>query len=208
MDALVVAPNSAFPALEALAARSGLPVIVLDGKKTLKEAAAETVRQALGHRKAAGADRAPLDIPAETAGLAGKEKALQKAFAAGRIKGVVVLFGEATSNRRSSSEPWPSWRRASRNAAWSCWEGRLVPIRGCSWPNWPGTSPASVRTLPPISNGTDSRPWPPSVPLSSFPTWSASFGPWLQSGRRRTCPWSSHFPNSTAPPRGLRQQAS
>ena len=96
MDALVVAPNGAFPALETLAARSGLPVIVLDGKRTLKEAAAETVRLALGHRKAAGADRAPIDIPAETAGFTGKEKALQKAFAAGRIKGVVVLFGEAT----------------------------------------------------------------------------------------------------------------
>jgi hypothetical protein len=88
------APNSAFPALEALAAKSGLPVIVLGGKKTLKEAAAETVRQALGHRKAAGADRAALDTRAETADLAGKEKALQKAFAAGRVKGVVVLFGE------------------------------------------------------------------------------------------------------------------
>ena len=75
MDALVVARDSAFPALEALAARSGLPVIVLDGKKTLKEAAAETIRQALGHRKAAGADRPPLDIAAETAGIAGKEKA-------------------------------------------------------------------------------------------------------------------------------------
>ena len=95
MDALVVAPNSAFPALEALAAKSGLPVIVLDGKKTLKEAAAETVRQALAHRKAAGADRAALDIRAERADLAGKKKALQKAFAAGRVKGVVVLFGEA-----------------------------------------------------------------------------------------------------------------
>ncbi|MCX5820481.1 MAG: hypothetical protein NT047_11315 [Deltaproteobacteria bacterium] len=96
VDALVVAPNSAFPALETLAARSGLPVIVLNGKKTLKEAAAETVRQALGHRKAAGADRAALDTRAEIADLAGKEKALQKAFAAGRVKGVVVLFGETS----------------------------------------------------------------------------------------------------------------
>ena len=94
IDALVVAPNGAFPALETLAAKSGFPVIVLNGKKTLKEAAAEAVRQALGHRKAAGADRAALDTRAETAGLAGKEKALQKAFAAGRVKGVVVLFGE------------------------------------------------------------------------------------------------------------------
>ena len=59
-----------------------------------KEAAAETVRQALSHRKAAGADRAALDIRAEIVDFAGKEKALQKAFAAGRVKGVVVLFGE------------------------------------------------------------------------------------------------------------------
>jgi hypothetical protein len=94
VDALVIAPDSAFPALEAQAAKSGLPVIVLDGTKTLKEAAAETVRQALGHRKAAGADRAPLDIRTEITDLAGKKKALQKAFAAGRVKGVVVLFGE------------------------------------------------------------------------------------------------------------------
>lgn len=95
VDALVVAPNGAFPGLEALAAKSSLPVIVLDGRKTLKEAAAETVRQALSHRKAAGADRVPLDTRAKIADLAGKKKALQKAFAAGRIKGVVVLFGEA-----------------------------------------------------------------------------------------------------------------
>jgi hydroxylamine reductase (hybrid-cluster protein) len=95
MDALVVAPNSAFPALEALAAKGGLPVIVLNGKKSLKEAAAETIRQALAHRKATGGARAALDIRTEIADLAGKEKALQKAFAAGRVKGVVVLFGEA-----------------------------------------------------------------------------------------------------------------
>ena len=96
MDALVVAPNSAFPALEALAAKGGLPVIVLNGKKSLKEAAAETIQQALAHRKAAGAGRPPLDTWAQRADLAGKEKALQKAFAAGRVKGVVVLFGEAS----------------------------------------------------------------------------------------------------------------
>jgi hydroxylamine reductase (hybrid-cluster protein) len=94
MDALVVAPNAAFPGLEVLAAKAGLPIIVLDGKKTLKEAAAETIRQALSHLKTAGADRAALDIRAEIVDFAGKEKALQKAFAAGRVKGVVVLFGE------------------------------------------------------------------------------------------------------------------
>ena len=94
MDALVVAPNGAFPALEAQAAGSGIPVIVLGGKTTPKEAAAETARQALGHRKAAGADRAALDIRAAATDLAGKKKVLQKAFAAGRVKGVVVLFGE------------------------------------------------------------------------------------------------------------------
>jgi len=94
VDALVVAPNGAFPGLEALAANSGLPVIVLDGKKTFKEAAAETVQQALAHRKTTGSDLAALDIRTETADLAGKKKALQKAYATGRIKGVVAVFGE------------------------------------------------------------------------------------------------------------------
>jgi hydroxylamine reductase (hybrid-cluster protein) len=94
VDAVVVAPNGAFPGLETLAAKADLPVIVLNGKKTLKEAATETVRQALAHRKAAGADRTALDTRTEIADLAGKEKALQKAFAAGRVKGVAILFGE------------------------------------------------------------------------------------------------------------------
>lgn len=95
IDALVVAPNAAFPALEALAARAGLPVILLVGKKSLKETAEETVRLALARRKAAGTDRSAIDLRAENADLAGKKKALQKAFAAGRLQGVAVLFGEA-----------------------------------------------------------------------------------------------------------------
>jgi hypothetical protein len=95
MDALVVAPNSAFPALEALAAKGGLPVIVLNGKKSLKEAAAETIQQALAHRKATGPDPVALDLRVDSFDFAGKAKTLPKAFAAGRVKGVVVLCGEA-----------------------------------------------------------------------------------------------------------------
>jgi hydroxylamine reductase (hybrid-cluster protein) len=94
VDAVVVSPNGAFPGLDALAAKAGVPVILLNGKKTFNEAAAETAREALAHRKAAGAGRAGLDVGECGGSLTGKEKALHAAFAAGRIKGVVVLFGE------------------------------------------------------------------------------------------------------------------
>lgn len=96
IDALVVAPDAAFPAIDALAAKAGIPVILLESPKTPAQAADEAVRLALSHRQSAGADRASLETGPEPAALAGKTKALQKAFAEGRVKGVAVLFGEAT----------------------------------------------------------------------------------------------------------------
>ena len=59
LDALVVAPDAAFPAIDALAAKAGLPVILLESPKTPAQAADEAVRLALSHRQSAGADRAP-----------------------------------------------------------------------------------------------------------------------------------------------------
>lgn len=122
IDALVVAPNAAFPALEALAAKAGLPVILLGGKRSLKEAAEETVRQAIGHRKAAGAGAAALDLGTENFDFAGKRKALQKAFAAGRLHGVAVLFGEANVKQ-------PFFERALTLLE-GCLQGRCMVLLG------------------------------------------------------------------------------
>jgi hypothetical protein len=97
VDALIVTPNASWPAVEALAAKYGIPVILAQGR-SFAEAAAEAIEQADRHAQNAfyGAS-ARTTQPGGADGALGLPRAhdVKQALQAGRIAGVAVLFGEA-----------------------------------------------------------------------------------------------------------------
>ncbi|MFB3816600.1 MAG: hypothetical protein ACE147_02945 [Candidatus Methylomirabilales bacterium] len=92
VDAVVVSPGAGWPAVEALAARSGIPLF-LTARGTLPgPRAAEAVQAACRH---AGQRPAAARMGAAAAGrLQDQAEPLERAVAAGRVTGVAVLFGE------------------------------------------------------------------------------------------------------------------
>jgi len=97
VDALLVAPDAAWPSLETLAAKYGIPVILAGGGKSADQTAAEAVALASHHAQNAfygTAARAIRAAPGRNGGALPSAPALTQAFRAGRIQGVAVLFGE------------------------------------------------------------------------------------------------------------------
>lgn len=102
VDALIVAPNASWPGIEALAARYGIPFILVDGGKSSSQTASEAVDQALRHSQTAFYGTAARTIQpgnADGASALPREQELKQALQAGRITGVAVLFGEANAKQ-------------------------------------------------------------------------------------------------------------
>ena len=102
VDALIVAPNASWPGIEALAAKYGIPVILVDGGKSSSQTASEAVDQALRHSQTAFYGTSARTIQpgnADGASALPREQALKQALHAGRITGVAVLFGEANAKQ-------------------------------------------------------------------------------------------------------------
>ncbi len=98
LDALVVAPNASWPGLEALAAKYGIPIVLADGGKSHAETAALVIDQASHHAQTAFYGTTARTIRPGAIGIGpvlDRAQELKQAFAASRIRGVVVLFGEA-----------------------------------------------------------------------------------------------------------------
>jgi hypothetical protein len=94
LDALVVAPDAGRPALETLAARYDVPVVLLDGGQPFRQIAAEAVGQARRHAdRRSGRGVGPAGESRREALLAGETR-LKAALEAGRIAGVAVVLGE------------------------------------------------------------------------------------------------------------------
>ena len=102
VDALIVAPNASWPGIEALAAKYGIPVILVDSGKSSTQVASEALEQAIRHSQTAfyGAS-APTVRPRNGEGLSKlpREQDVKQALQAGRITGVAVLFGEASAKQ-------------------------------------------------------------------------------------------------------------
>ena len=101
VDALIVAPDASWPAVEALAAKYGIPVILAQGR-SFAEVAAEAVEQADRHAQNAFYGPSARTIqPGNADGVSGlpREHDVRQALQAGRIAGVAVLFGEANAKQ-------------------------------------------------------------------------------------------------------------
>lgn len=98
LDALLLAPDAGRPGLEALAAKYGVPVILVEAGKPSEAIAAKAVDLAAHRAQNAFYGSAARTIqPAFTGSGAALEQAaaIRNALEAGRVRGVVVLFGEA-----------------------------------------------------------------------------------------------------------------
>jgi hydroxylamine reductase (hybrid-cluster protein) len=98
VDVLVIAPDAAWPSLETLAAKYGIPVLLAERGKSPEKLAAEAIELAAHHAQNAfygSAARAIQAAPAGIGGLRERVPAIRAALAAGRVRGIAVLFGEA-----------------------------------------------------------------------------------------------------------------
>ncbi len=101
VDALIVAPNASWPGIEALAAKYGIPAILVEGR-SFDRTASEAIEQA--HRYAQNAfdgssARTIKPGNADGASALPRDEAVMQAVRAGRIAGLVVLFGEANAKQ-------------------------------------------------------------------------------------------------------------
>jgi len=100
LDALITTPQASWPALEVLAPKFGIPVILLEGAKPVDEIASQAINLALRHRLRGSYITASRFGPPDS--YQGKQKSVlanpgrvKEAYQAGRIQGVVVILGEA-----------------------------------------------------------------------------------------------------------------
>jgi hypothetical protein len=102
VDALVVAPNASWPGVEELAAKYGIPVVLVEGADALGETASVALDQAARHAHTAFHGSSARTIQPgsarEAVGLP-RGQDLQRALQSGRIAGVAVLFGEANAKQ-------------------------------------------------------------------------------------------------------------
>jgi hypothetical protein len=97
LDALIVAPDASFPALEALAEKIGLPVIVIDGTRPLDQVAQEALDLASRHHLKKSYFTPALLHPTFQKvpnPIYARWKEIQESLAAGHTQGILVILGE------------------------------------------------------------------------------------------------------------------
>ena len=97
LDALVIYPNACFPSLEGLAKKWGIPVLLAEEAKTIESMGREAIEMALDHRKKhapLSPSRIPFPDPLPRASIFNRGKEVQAALGAGRIKGILLIWGE------------------------------------------------------------------------------------------------------------------
>jgi len=100
VDALVIAPDASWPAIETLATKYGIPIILVDGAKSFSQTASEAIDQAVRHSQNAFYGTSPRVIRAAssaTGEMLQRQQEVKEALQSGRITGVAVLFGEANA---------------------------------------------------------------------------------------------------------------
>jgi hypothetical protein len=102
VDALIIAPNASWPGLETLAAKYGIPVILMDEGTPFSQTASEAIGQASHHSQTAFYGTSSRMMRAGTTGngsLLQQGQELKRALESGRVQGVAVLFGEANAKQ-------------------------------------------------------------------------------------------------------------
>ena len=97
LDALILAPDASFPGLEILAEKIGLPVILIDGTKSLDQVAQEALDLASKHHLKKSYFTPSLLRPTPQkvlSALYDRGKEIQASLAAGHNQGILVILGE------------------------------------------------------------------------------------------------------------------
>jgi len=97
LDALIVAPDASFPALETLAERIGLPVILIDGTRPLDQMAQEAFDLASRHHLKKSYFTPSFLRPTyqKTPNrIYGQKQEIRTSLEAGRARGILVIVGE------------------------------------------------------------------------------------------------------------------
>jgi hypothetical protein len=96
LDALILYPNACFPAMEDLAQKWEIPVLLGDEDKGIERIAREAFELALDHQKKKGHVPPPpiSSVQAPGASILNRVGAVQEALNAGQIKGILVIWGE------------------------------------------------------------------------------------------------------------------
>jgi hypothetical protein len=96
LDALIIYPNACFPAMEDLAQKWEIPVLLGDEDKGIERIARKAFELALDHQKKKGHVPPPpiSSVQASGASILNRVGAVQEALNAGQIKGILVIWGE------------------------------------------------------------------------------------------------------------------
>ena len=97
LDALIIYPNAFSPYLENLAQKWGIPVLLAEEDKSNEAIGRQAIGMALGHRKehpSLSPSRIPYPAPLPRASIFNRVKEVQAALRAGRIKGILLIWGE------------------------------------------------------------------------------------------------------------------
>jgi hypothetical protein len=97
LDALIIYPNAYFPSLEGLAKKWEVPVRLGEEDKAIEAIARQAIEMALDHRKKnapLSSPRVPFPDPIPRASILDRVKEVQSALSAGRVKGILLIWGE------------------------------------------------------------------------------------------------------------------
>jgi len=99
LDALIIAPNAFLPALEPLAKKFDIPVILAGESKPIAQITSQTIDLALRHRQSPSYVTSTRIHPSPSSPsirntVFNKGKKIKEALQTGRIQGVVVILGE------------------------------------------------------------------------------------------------------------------
>ena len=96
LDALIIYPNAYFPALEDMAKKWEIPVILGEEGKGIDRIAREAFELALDHQKKKGhVPPSPISSSqSQGVSIFDRAKEIQKSLNAGQVKGILVIWGE------------------------------------------------------------------------------------------------------------------
>lgn len=112
LDGLIIGPNAFLPALEPLAKKFDIPVILVDESKPIDQITSQAIALALRHRQSASYVTSTRIQPGDRsterrATIFDRGEKLREALEAGRIQGVVVVLGETNVKQTFFERTWP-----------------------------------------------------------------------------------------------------
>ena len=96
LDALIIYPNSNFPALEYLAQKWKIPILLAEKHEEIERIAREAFELALNHQKKKGHVPPSPISPSQSPGVSifDRMEEVHESLKAGKVKGILVIWGE------------------------------------------------------------------------------------------------------------------